>query len=308
LVKEEVVEDLSRLERLASARGRRQSFVASLNDEQIARFAHESHLNGLSLLRDVRELLPASPGRSLALVVLALEELGKIPALFQMHPGDPPERWKKFWRGEFSDHAFKQEKATKYGRLLEAMGGPTYQWFITAPIAGALDRLKQQGFYVDVVDGNAQSPDEFGAELMELLDYLFAVAEERSDSFAQFHVSAERSAWFLSACRSGTARWPMPIASEPELAAALLSLASRFSSTETPDYLSFYRNCEELCNQLPLETRARALHSVVATLEGRISTDLLPLATARAFQMLKLAHGCLDRTYGSSNRAGASLH
>lgn len=70
--------------------------VGSLGDPQIARLAHESYVNSVSLLHNVRLLLPGSQARSLSLTILAVEEPGKIPALFDMRTEDPPERWEKF--------------------------------------------------------------------------------------------------------------------------------------------------------------------------------------------------------------------
>ncbi len=338
------MDDLKRFERLASAHGKSGRFLGRLSDMQIARLAHESYRNSVSLLRDVRLLVAASPGRALALTVLALEELGKIPAVFGMQTSDPAERWEKFWKGEFSKHAFKQQVIGGYGKILAAGGRSPYRWFVTEPIAEELDRLKQQGFYVDVVDQHIQSPQKFGTEMNELLDFLFAAAEERADSFAQFHVFMERSAWFLGECRAVTdgarrGSRPLPVSSEQELAAAILSQASRCSAPEPLDYYGFYSACKDLCAQVTTEAGVRALSSVVATLEERTKSEdadkvaraqadalereltkliepeaqyraepkpepqsstipgaTLLLATMRAYQMLKLLQGYIERS------------
>jgi hypothetical protein len=58
-------ESIGQLERLAAARGKRQSFVGTLSDDEIALLAHESYLTRVALFRDVRLPVPVSICRPL---------------------------------------------------------------------------------------------------------------------------------------------------------------------------------------------------------------------------------------------------
>jgi len=82
-------------------------------------------LNAADLLDDVRVLSSANRfARAGSLVVLALEELAKVPALFSVaiaeNAGDNPS-WSEFWVG-FSKHGTKQERIAAYGRSLKTSG------------------------------------------------------------------------------------------------------------------------------------------------------------------------------------------
>jgi len=270
--------------------------LGPLSDAQIALAAHQCYANARSLLDDAHRLAAPSPARALSLTVLALEEFAKIPLLFERRPDEPPERWAEFWKEEFSRHSIKQEQSGAYGQLFSAAGRDTYAWEFSAELIGMLDRLKQQGFYVEMNGARAQSPDEFGAEMREPLDVLFAAAEERVDSFAQFHHSAERSAWFLSELRKPVrGSWPPPVPSGPDVTAVALSLASRFSLGQPPDYTAFAVACAQLCFSVPLATQRSAFDSLMETLHERVEVDAVGLAAARAYQMLKLANSYRQR-------------
>lgn len=67
-----------------------------LTDAEIARGAHFCYLNARRLLEDARVLADRSPGHALSLTVLALEELGKVPLLFEMHADADSERWRRY--------------------------------------------------------------------------------------------------------------------------------------------------------------------------------------------------------------------
>ena len=108
------------------------------------------------------------------MTVLALEEVGKIPALFDLSTRDHVGRWKEFWRSQFSAHGFKQAESSRYGRYLAASGESPYLFTITETMVKTLDRVKQWGFYVDCHEGRFKSPCEFGFEIRDVLDYLYA--------------------------------------------------------------------------------------------------------------------------------------
>lgn len=295
-----------RFEKWLAARGQRTRFSGTLSDEQIAFAAHQCYMNARRLLDDARLLAGASPARSLSLTVLALEEFAKIPLLFQRRPDEPPERWAKFWKDEFSKHTIKQEESGVYGRLLGSLGKDTYAWQLSSDVVRTLDQLKQQGFYVGMNGERAESPEEFGAEAVDVVDFLFAVAEERVDSFAQFHHSPERSYWFLSEVRKAArGGWPPPAFSAADYEAVVLSLASRFSLGQPPDYIEFSSACEILGRSVPIATQRSGFDALMGTLRERVEVGDLPRAAARAYQMLKLLNSYQERLGAGDGR---SLH
>jgi AbiV family abortive infection protein len=293
-----MMRELKEIEAVLASLASRPRFLDPLFDPQIAEGAHKCFRNADALLGDARTLASERPARALSLTILALEELGKIPVLFDLSTRDSVERWKNFWNKEFSRHSFKQAEIGGYGGWLAASGKGPYQLQITAPILGALDRLKQWGFYVDCHEGRFQSPCEFGAEHRIVLDYLFSATEERADSFAQFHATREQSEWFLAQCRKGTGGWPPRFESQEELRGVVLSLASRFSQANPPAYPSFYDACDQLGVPPGGSSMGKTLASLQTTLEARSKCPGLPRSATRAFTMYKLVLGYLTRNEG----------
>jgi AbiV family abortive infection protein len=185
----------------------------SVPADEIARGAHYCWSNAVSLLSDVRILVSQSRyARALSLTILALEELAKPALLWGIDPKDDPKKWKSFWAEQFSRHPTKQSTIAAYGSRT-GLGQDIYWLKMHPDIVKALDTLKQWGFYVDCVDSKFQSPDQspdlFASEQREVLDLLFAMAEERADSFAQFHSSPESSlSVYEDRLRSFKATWP----------------------------------------------------------------------------------------------------
>jgi hypothetical protein len=179
----------------------------------------------------------------------------------------------------------------KYGGFLSRIGNEIYNLKLNAGTIAALDALKQWGFYVDCLEGAFQSPQDFAANLGEIVDLLFAVAEERADSFAQFHVSPEQSAWNyehrLKAASFGEF-WPPPIRSEVELQGSLLSLASRYSLSNPPNYAAFTDACEQLRKIAGESVFECALSTLGRLCSRRAQFPALPTAAARGLLMMKL--------------------
>lgn len=264
----------------------------ALTETEIARGGHLCWSNAVSLLRDVRLLVANSRlARALSLTVLALEELAKPPLLWALTPSDDSKHWATFWKQQFSRHPSKQRVIGAYGNLLKAVGHDIYGFKMSPETVDALDTLKQWGFYVDCVDMSFQSPDQFASDLAEIVDFLFAVAEERADSFGRFHVSVEQSLRAykhrLAATRLGEF-WPPPVHSETELHALLLSLASQYSLSSPPNYVAFVDACEQLT-----EVAGDAMFEGALSVTGRICCrraefHALPTAAARGLFMMKL--------------------
>lgn len=160
--------------------------------EEIARGAHLCWYNAVALLGDARLL--AADGRAarvLSMTILALEELAKPALLWEMRPSDDLKTWSSFWKEKFSRHSPKQEAIGTYGQLLSSVGQGTHLFTLQQETVRALDAIKQWCFYV--VDGAFQEPAHIHDKIGKVLDFLFAVADERADSFAQLHSSSEQS-------------------------------------------------------------------------------------------------------------------
>jgi hypothetical protein len=225
---------------------------------------------------------------------LSLEELAKIPALFELGPHTDSDGWRVFWK-EFASHRVKQEIAAQYGQL-GSIGVELYRHPITPKLLRILDRLKQWGLYVDCLEGHFQSPDDIRGDLGPIIDYTFAAAEERVDSYAQFHVSLEQSRWFLGQVRRGSSGWPPEAPTQIELAAILLSQASRLTIAEVPNYLEFYRACEALLDIHERAGVASAVGSTMARLQARLECPTLQSSEERALRMFKLLMGFLTES------------
>ncbi len=274
------------------------------------------YLNGLSLLEDAR-LLAANhrTPRALALTILAMEELAKIPDLDELYI-DPSSRedgkaWADFWR-RFSLHKPKQKRISAYGNILReeasldeaVLENPTpYFNYLSENSYGHLDNVKQRAFYVDFVGNRFRCP-EGNKDTSEALDSLFSFVEERADSFGSWHVSNQRSMDFLAT------RFKVFTADATELPeilenihslndwsdshlpneadADLLRLACYCSSALVPDYATFLPACENFLSKKTAPERVALLGRGLATLKRRTEVEALPKSGHRAFLMFKL--------------------
>lgn len=275
----------------------RRSWRKPLQADEIARGAHLCWSNAVSLLAEARLLATNShSARALALTVLALEELAKPPLLWELTPDDGEDKWRDFWTEQFSRHSPKQQVIGQYGQFLETMGSSVFDLSLGSSTIQVLDRLKQWGFYVDCIDGAFQSPEELARQLPALLDSLFAAAEERADSFAQFHSTAGMSTRAYKERLSVAdpplmpgALWPPVVESEAEVLGVLLSQASRYSLSQPPDYYKFGDAYGQLAEVLDASILEPALVSLVRLGYARSRCHVLAISAGRGFLMMKLA-------------------
>jgi hypothetical protein len=179
----------------------------------------------------------------------------------------------------------------RYGRWLKSNAVGLYDLELDDTAIKALDRLKQWCFYVDCVRGTFQAPDKFAGQSSQLLDFLFAMAEERADSFARFHLSAEQSALTYIQSRKHHAigsLFPPPIRSDAELAGHILSLASQYCRSQPPNYLAFDDGCKQLSEVVTGPILHAVLKSVGQQMFHRSQCANLSTAASRGYLMMKL--------------------
>lgn len=276
-----------------------------------------TYRNARHLLDDARLLAEHERvARATALTVLALEELSKIPdfhdsarkAAIVSASGDA--EWKQFW-GSYTRHGAKLKRILSYGELIRE-GYKSGDYFNPTPykhqlpdsIAASLNLLKQRCLYVDHFDGQFVSLDEadehnatFFSGLAGIVDLLFAVAEERADSYRAWHLTMARTKELLDLTGPARAfqapfrevrRGERELQIPDGLAADLLYIANRATSHETVTY--HYEFGEEVAHVL-LDVDAalsrRALQLVLTELDGRMSHAMLALSRDRAFRMAR---------------------
>ena len=157
---------------------------------------HKCYTNAVDLIEDARLLAAAIRlPRACSLAILAIEELAKVVLIYSPQPrDDEAKHWRTVWR-YFRSHPLKHQTMAFYGT------GFPKEWLPFPPgFAQQIDRLKQWGFYVDCLDGRFQRPRDFWIGLIALLDldYLFAIAEQRADSFAGLHATRRLSNCFMA--------------------------------------------------------------------------------------------------------------
>ena len=159
------------------------------SDEQIAVGLHLCFRNA-EALRMEAQLLHDNDfnARGCALLILSLEELGKIPILFEglrfRREGADP---KKFWR-QLHYHTNKQAVWAVYGRHLIAANAPDAIYFkskLPEDIGNGLDILKQKCFYTDFDNGQFEDPVTFANP--DLWKWLVSLLDDRLTSFRALH-------------------------------------------------------------------------------------------------------------------------
>jgi AbiV family abortive infection protein len=264
---------------------------------------HACYRNAVALLQDARLLAVKSRcARALSLTIIAIEELGKILSLCELLDHRKSAESTEFWK-LFRKHAVKQADTGSYGSFaLEATGTHPYSAFVSERILAAMDSLKQAGFYVDFRGGAFGTPGELAETARATLDHLFAFAEERADSFAQFHSTLEQSQALAHVARadiSEQGRFPFalefssPAVSEVALKGVLLSYASESSAKASiPDYGLFLSCTEELLRHYSAPIVGQAALALARALMGRANAEakvkVLPTSVRRAWEMTKL--------------------
>jgi AbiV family abortive infection protein len=183
----------------------------ALTDEQIAGGMHLSFKNAQELYEDALLLFKNERlGRTLSLLILALEELGRIPALVNavLISRTDEHTWKKFWDG-LRRHHLKQGVWTAYGRQLAESGHDDARYFKLLPLnqVALLDKFKQCGFYVTCFDGDFLTPNMFARFDKRKIDALFELVRDRIEGFRGLHASLQDSYRMVLQLREETSKW-----------------------------------------------------------------------------------------------------
>jgi AbiV family abortive infection protein len=174
-----------------------------LTHREIAAGMSQCFLNARDLIEDAELLRRKNRNaRAFSLAALALEELGKIPMLYDMAFYSPHDeaRWKKFWKA-FRRHQVKQHVIGEYGKMLMVPLGQSkrrpYKVEIPEGFGEIADSFKQLGFYVNFFHDRFSSPEAFFRDNSDWIDFTIAAAKERLDSFTRMHSTPARSFRFL---------------------------------------------------------------------------------------------------------------
>jgi AbiV family abortive infection protein len=274
----------------------------SLSLREAAQGLTACYVNVLGLLDDAR-LLAANnrQPRALSLTILALEELAKIPDLYEQYMNATPRNgsgWADFWK-RWIQHKPKQKRGTAYGNMLRQsssqevtfLHNPTpYTSYLSENAYTQLDTVKQRNFYVDFVDTEFQIP-RGSRQNSTALDFLFSFVEDRADSFGSWHISEQRSADFLAVAHDGSVSFNGWASSHTlaEADADLLRLLCYRSSAQVPDYGTFSSECEDLMSKKTAAERVTLFRRAVTTVNHRMKVfQILPTSADRAWRMDKL--------------------
>jgi AbiV family abortive infection protein len=170
-----------------------------LDKKQIAAGMHLCYMNARALAEEARLLRENSRyARALSLTILALEELGKIPLIYNMilYKADDAKPWREFWK-TFQSHQIKLEVWSTYGKRIMHALGRSYETVLPSGIEPLVDKFKQLGFYVSFFKDQFLFPEEFARDNHEWLDLLTAILNERLISFDPLHGSLENSERFV---------------------------------------------------------------------------------------------------------------
>jgi AbiV family abortive infection protein len=208
----------------------------SLDRRQIAAGLHLCFVNAAQLASEAKLLRENGHlARALSLAILGLEELGKIPLIcgaILYDPGDV-ETWRRFWRG-LRSHRTKVRVWSVYGRTILKALSKGYEIEMPSGTDSLTDVLKQLGFYVTYVRDQFVSPEEFGADARERIDYYTALLDERIASFEPLHGSLQGSERFVDNSISliGAVRGAK---TETELQRAIVEVLKAWKGLSSPD-------------------------------------------------------------------------
>ena len=170
----------------------------AVSPDEVARGMHLSYRNALRLKREAQLLsVLGAPDRAMALAVLGLEELGRIPLLLNavFLDEDDADGWRVFWR-KLRSHSSKQAVWSHYGRILERSGiaeAENYRDRYPHGTEPLLDRFKQSGFYVSFFNGEFIDPRRFASDNRKWLRYLLSALKKRLTSLKAMHGKLESS-------------------------------------------------------------------------------------------------------------------
>lgn len=267
-----------------------------------------SFRNSVRLLEE--SFLLANAGISptaLSLVILSLEELAKIPRMYDLFV-DPKTRsseaaWKELWLA-FTKHGSKQKTMLEYGSsYLEKWGvaGP-FSSSMSGELKGMLDIAKQRGFYVDRTPQGFRMPEQ-SADVSFAYDQIALHIQERIWSMGNRHVTVERS---LDAIKMATNcidrsdvvldeleklasvnQWATS-RNAPELEADLLAIAFTVSRAAVPDYTQANTYFQQAVNGIIPATLDGVISALVRKLHGLTSKTGLDALASRSQVLLKV--------------------
>lgn len=254
--------------------------------------------NARDYILDLSTLVPAGrTARAKGLIVICLEELGKIPLLckaFAAHElGIGSGAWENYWQ-ICNKHNIKLENMLSYGQIIrghyegDVLDRKLYRHYPTEHMFSALNKWKQSSFYVDFSAAGVIAPS-ISDQDMELLDYLVAFAQERLDSFAVWHVTERRSADMLRMMTG--ARSPREWThhhNKNEIAGELIYRLNFHSASQIPDYSSAIEDFRAYAETRPDKFLEEAFLTVVAEIKRRTALAGLRAYHARTWNELKL--------------------
>jgi AbiV family abortive infection protein len=186
--------ELMRKLRSLDSTGLDQFDSGAISDEEIARGMHLSFVNAQNLLEDA-ELLYKNErfGRAQALLVLALEEIGRIPMLLNamVIESSDEKQWAAFWK-QVRQHCAKQGVWVAYGKGLAAAGHPDAKFFGPRLPEGderLIDRLKQCGFYLSFFERSFLLPNLFARSRRKQLLEFFDFVRNRLQGLSTLHAN-----------------------------------------------------------------------------------------------------------------------
>lgn len=263
--------------------------------------------NGLGLFEEALLLCQGSRiARAAALVVLGLEEVGKVPMLIntflRFEHGVDREAWKTYWKSGGS-HKTKQALILGYGKVIReqfdsdpVFSRRLYRYYASENVLEALDAFKQSNFYVDLRQDGIHAPTNDDRTLAAL-DYLLTFGQERADSFCSWHVSTRRSVDYLEVAlgRKSAVRWTSHY-SVPEVRADMLYQATALSASRVPDYATFCDFMAQYKKKVSEKHFKEALISLTEILNNRVNqTKEIPLYYARYLNAYKLIISLSDQ-------------
>lgn len=298
-----------------------------LNIEETANGLTAFYLNASNLLDDSWYLFERdSIPRAVALLILAIEELAKIPKLYdhyislsaqKLSKKDTTQPWQEFWKS-FSKHSEKQRTIENYGKILRKMDNESklhnqhtpYFTFLSEDISKKLDCLKQRCFYVDYIESGFVEPSKICK--IELYDELYTFTLERLYSFGALHGTKNRSKHMLESaqnfidiiCSNNLTQAQLEesvnnhrninhrsASDDPSLVQLdIIYWASHRSSSIVPDYLAFKNVMAYFTTEINNSDLLLTLTRVVKKIIANVKQDKLPNLAFRHYQMLKLIY------------------
>lgn len=315
---------LGELETLVSEYTKGNNPRKALNIDDMAKGLTAFYLNASALLDDSWFLAESGRlPRAVALLVLAIEELAKIPKLHDHYISlslqNLPKKeltkpWQDFWKA-FSRHGEKQKTIKNYGKGLRDREKGVfinqhvpYSEFLNEETSEKLDRLKQRCLYVDYIDSGFIEPSKVSS--MALFDELYTFALERLYSFGALHGTECRSKNMLESALAFIEKTTSDSLTQEEFEVAVKSYrdirsrpaskdyelvkldviywSSHRSSSVVPDYVSFRDRMAYFTKDLDKSGLYQVLAEVLSYIKPYIEQDRFPNLAVRHFQMFKL--------------------